>query len=281
MASLAVVPAPVSAPRASERSETVGAAPGQETSGSPVAVLTDPEPKLDDFNASDTPYEDWTKAYTQWAIRNGRPQQPAALVPAPVASLTLYQLEEQLVAFADTAEMVSPEEEQQFLAEFQAALTAAVEKRDRVAQFMTHVQAQAAMTAAEITRLQERKQFFERIEERVERYVIATIQSFGQDAKGKWRKLEGKTVTFSIAKCPDSVEITDEALVPAEFKSTTITLPLPLWQELLDSLDLEAAGKIEDAVKQAKYAVSKTAVKAAMPVPGAKLVDDKYRLVRK
>lgn len=252
----------------------------------PPAPAPDPEPKLDDFNASDTPYEDFTKAFARWTVRQERKSAaPVDLVPAPAAKLTLYALEEQLVAFADTAEMVSPEEEEQFLQEFQTALTAAVEKRDRVGQFMVHMEAQAALAAAEIKRLQERKQFYERALERIEQYVVRVIESLGVDVKGKPRKLEGNTMTFSIAKCPTSVEIKDEALVPAEYKSATITLPLPLWEELLDSLDLDFSGKVVDGVRKPAITVSKTAVKAALDaktnVPGALLETGKKRLVRK
>jgi hypothetical protein len=216
------------------------------------------------------------------------PASPAtelAVAPAPPQRLTLYALEEQLVALSDTVEMVEPEQEQEFLKQFQQALTAAVEKRDRVGQFMAHLEQQAAFASAEIKRLQERKQFYDAALDRIEKYVTLTIESLGRDAKGKHQKLEGKTVTFQLKKCPASVEITDESQVPATYKSVTLTLPAVLYDELLDSLDLDFAGKIADAVRKASMSVSKTDVKADLQakqeVPGAHLVDDKYRLERK
>lgn len=207
-----------------------------------------------------------------------------AVISAP-HPLTLYALEEQLTCLADTAEMVPPEQEEAFRLAFQQALTAAVEKRDRVGQFIAHIEAQAAFAAAEIKRLQERKAFFDRAIEKIESYVISTIMTLGHDAKNKYPKLEGRSVTFQIKKCPPSVEITDAEIVSAQYKTATVTIPMALWDELLDSLDLDFAGKIADAVKNAKLDISKTAIKAALGdnvfVDGARLTTDKYRLERK
>ena len=77
-----------------------------------------------------------------------------ALVPAPAPSVavTLYELEDQLLALADTAEAVPPEQEAAFVAEFEATLAAAVEKRDRVGQFMAHLESQIALAKSEIGR---------------------------------------------------------------------------------------------------------------------------------
>jgi len=54
-----------------------------------------------------------------------------AVVPSPaVTAAPLHVIEDQLACLIETAEMVSPEQEQEqeFRAEFQTALTAAVEK---------------------------------------------------------------------------------------------------------------------------------------------------------
>ena len=257
----------------------------------PVAAVPPPplpsEPKLEDFEDRENPWEEFVRATVGHLIAKHQPQKALALVPKPLAApgMTLYELEDQLAALIESTEMVSPEEEEAFFAEVQATLTAAVEKRDRVGQFLAHLEAQAALAAAETKRLQERKSLYTRMQERMEKYVVRVIQGLGTDKKGKYLKLEGKTVTFSVAKNPNSVDWTDESLVPLEYKTVTVTLPAPTWQELLDSLDLEQAGKIEDAVAKASYASSRSEVKAVLeagtPVPGAKLVDDKYRLVRK
>jgi hypothetical protein len=61
-------------------------------------------------------------------------------VPAPLR-LTLYELEERLTALADSTELVAIEQEQEFLADFQAALLAAKDRRDPVAQFLAYCEA--------------------------------------------------------------------------------------------------------------------------------------------
>jgi hypothetical protein len=56
------------------------------------------------------------------------------------------------------------------------------QKRDRVGQFLAHLEHQAAFAKAKIARLQERKAFFERATEKMEGYVIHVIESIGPDA---------------------------------------------------------------------------------------------------
>jgi len=66
-----------------------------------------------------------------------------AVVPSPaVTAASLYVIEDELAALIETAELVSAEQEQEFRAEFQAALIVAVDKRDRVGQFLTHLEQQ-------------------------------------------------------------------------------------------------------------------------------------------
>jgi hypothetical protein len=208
----------------------------------------------------------------------------AALPPVP-DPLTLYVIEEQLAAMADTVDVVPVDQERAFLEEFRAALGAAVDKRDRVGQSLSHLEQQAAFAKAEIARLQERKASFERAIEKMEGYVIYVIESFGPDAKGKYPKLEGKTVTFSIKDCPASVEIKNEAAVPSDYKAITITMPALKWEALLDSLDLEQRAATLDSAGKPKTSVSKTAIKKAIgdgvQVPGADLIIGKKTLVRK
>ena len=221
--------------------------------------------------------------------RTAVPQSPVPLGTAAPPSaphpLTLYALEEQLTILTDTEDLVSEEQQAEFREEFRLALTAAVEKRDHVGAFLAHLESQAAFAAAEIKRLQERKAWFERAIERMEGHVINVIESLGRDAKGKYPKLEGRTVTFGIKDCPPSVEIQDEAAVPSDYKAITITMPALRWEALLDSLELEQRASVLDAVEKPKVAVSKTAIKRAIDggsqVPGADLIVGKKTLIRK
>jgi len=92
-------------------------------------------------------------------------------------------IEDHLAALLETAELVSPKQEQEFRSQFQTALTAAVDKRDRVVQFLTHLEQQIDFAKFEIHRLKQRKVTFERALARLEEYVIQTIENLGTDDK--------------------------------------------------------------------------------------------------
>ena len=173
-----------------------------------------------------------------------------AVVPSPaVTAAPLYLIEDQLAALVETAELVSPEQEEEFRLEFQTALTAAVEKRDRVGQFLAHLEQQIDFARSEIDRLRQRKAAFERALARVEEYVIDTIENLGTDSKGKYRRLEGKTTTFSLRGCPPSVEISDESSIPAEYKTLLLKLPAVTWEQLLDRLEIEKRAEVLGQVR--------------------------------
>jgi len=211
----------------------------------------------------------------------------AALVAVPSPGITadsLFQIETYLAALVETAELVPQEQEREFLAEFQQALSTAVEQRDRVGQYMAHLETQAAFAKAEIERLRQRKGAYERAFERVEQYVLNTIEFLGADSRGARRKLEGNTVTFSARACPPSIEIVDESAVPSEFKTLTIRLPASTWEQVLDSLDIEPRAEILRQVQRAECEVSKSGIKTALDagasVPGAVLSTGKLSLRR-
>jgi hypothetical protein len=211
------------------------------------------------------------------------------------AALTLYQVEENLLALADTAELVEPDREEAFRIELEAALLSAADKRDRVAQFLAHLEAQIDFAEAEMKRLRDRKATMERLRERLEGYVVHVIQSLGKDVKGKWRKLEGNLVTLSIKACPASVNVRDETAVPADYKFVTVKLPQTLWDNVLAALELDLADTLTFWAAEAAITVDKRRVKDAIVqaierdetrtgdavVPGAALVTDKYTLVRR
>jgi len=225
---------------------------------------------------------------------------PPATTPRPP---NLFVLESDLAALLDTADLVEPEQQAEFHADLEAALATTIQKRDRVQGFLAHVESQSALAAAEIKRLQARKTFFDAVVERVELSVVRTIRNLGADAKGKYKTLEGETVCFSVRRSPATLAITDEAAVPAAFKSVSITLPALTWEALLDSVDMETRAKVLDEVKRPDSTVSKTLLKAAIEaaapdwkerlkgeapgpvcvesVPGAAIVQGSLSLVRK
>jgi Siphovirus Gp157 len=207
------------------------------------------------------------------------------LVPEVLpAARPLYDLEAHLAALVDTEDMVPEELEAQFALELHNTLAATVEKRDRVGQFMAHLETQVAFADAEIARLKTRKQFYATVLERMEGYVTRVIESLGLDPKGKRKKLEGTTVTFSLHGCDKRAEVTDELLVPTKYKRVTVTLPAETWESVCDSLDLDLREQVLGGVKSPKVEVSATLVKADLKaeiaVPGAKLAGGTY-LVRK
>ena len=110
-----------------------------------------------------------------------------------------------------------------------------IDKRDKVAAFIHHLESQARFAAEEAKRLTERRQLFDRAAERMRAYVKWAIESLGQDEQGKWRKLEGRTVTFSLRKLPDILQVDNEAAVPAEFKTLVITIPAAAWERHLEA----------------------------------------------
>ena len=208
-----------------------------------------------------------------------------AIVPSPaVTAAPLYVIEEYLAAMIETAELVGPDQEQGFRAEFELALSTAVEKRDRVGQFMVHLEQQIDFAKFEIERLRQRRTLYEHALERLERYVVGTIEHLGRDGKGKYGRLEGKTITFSLRACPPSVEVTDESAVPAAHKVLTLKLPATLWEELLDSIDLEQRASVLAQVRTPEVSIDKRSVKAAIDaganVEGAGLVVGRQALRR-
>src|SRR5258708_11127713 len=137
----------------------------------------------------------------------------------------------------ESAELVTPEQEAEFQKDLATALTTAVEKRDRMGACLAQCESQAAPAAAEIKRLQDRKKGYQAVVDRLETYIIRVIEDLGTDAKGKYRKLEGRTVSFGLRGCAASVKITNEEMVPAQFKTLTITLPAVGWQTPLEVVD--------------------------------------------
>lgn len=209
-----------------------------------------------------------------------------AVVNKPASTgMTLYEMEDQLVAMSDTVEGVPLELEEQFLTEFAALLQSTADKRDRVGQFIGHLEAQVVFAEKEIKRLQERKRLLQAALDRIQDYVVMVIQHLGTDPKGKYKKLEGNSVVLSVRKCPESVEILDETQIPLDYATYKVSLPATLWEPVLDNLDFELRAELLEACREPDVTYSKTAIKAAIDakaeVPGVRIISDKYSLVRK
>ena len=208
-------------------------------------------------------------------------------VAAPERKLSLYEIEENLLALADSVETVAPEQEAQFIAEFQAAMEAAKDKRDRVHYFLDHCETMAEAAKREAARLTERAKRFAAAKDRVEKMVVPLVEMKGFDKKGKpIGKLEGTAVTFTIARKPRCLEIVSEAEIPDRYKNVTIEMRKDHFEALLSALDMEALAALEPLIQSKKVTVTAADVKKDLDdegngVPGAKLSTVQYRLVRK
>jgi len=203
------------------------------------------------------------------------------LEPAlPAAARPLYDLESHLACLLDVDEQLPEDLEREYELELQATLAAVVEKRDRVGQFRQHLKAQVALAHEEKMRLDAREAFYQRALDRMDSYITRIIETLGYDAKGKRKKLEGKTLTIGLHGCDKSTLITDEQAVPAKYKRVTVTLPAETWEELCDSVSFELRDKLLDEVKSPKVEVSLSAVKTDLKdgadIPGAKLTGGTY-----
>src|SRR6202453_612682 len=189
-------------------------------------------------------------------------------------AFTLFQIEESLVLLAESAE------EEGLTPEIEGALTAylegAVEKRDRVAEFIHFCEGMAELAKAEAKRLQARQKHFEATAERVSAMVLRVLDYLGV------KKLEGRTNTLKKRKCPPSVKIIDEAKVPAEYKHITVTLPLPQWLELLAGTGEEFRKAVVSGIRKQETSVELEAIKQALnverTVEGADLVVNRFKL---
>lgn len=189
-------------------------------------------------------------------------------------AFTLFQIEESLALLAESAE------EEGLTPEIEAALTAylegALEKRDRVAEFIHFCEAMAELAKAEVKRLQARQKHFEATGERVSSMVLRVLDWL------RVTKLEGRTNTLKKRKCPPSVNVIDEHKIPAEYKRVTVTLPLPQWQELLARTPEEFRNSVLSGIRKQEITLELDAIKQALnlekAVEGADLTLNRFKL---
>jgi len=200
-----------------------------------------------------------------------------AELPAPMElakAFTLFQIEESLMLLAESAEEegLTPEIETALI----AYLEGAVEKRDRVAEFIHFCEAMAELAKAEVKRLQARQKNFEATAERVSGMVLRVLAWLGV------KKLEGRTNTLKKRKCPPSVNVIDEQKIPAEYKRVTVTLPLLQWQELLAGTSEDSRSTLLSGLRKQEITLDLEAIKQALslekPVEGADLTVNRFKL---
>jgi hypothetical protein len=189
-------------------------------------------------------------------------------------TLSLFQIEESLVLLAESSEAdgLTPEIE----GALAAYLKGAVEKRDRVAEFIRFCEAMAELAKAEVKRIQARQKHFEAAAERVSGMVLRVLGWLGAE------KLEGRTNTLKKRKCPPSVNVIDEQKIPAEYKRVTVTLPLPQWQQLLAGTPEDTRNAVLSGVRKQEISLDLEAIKQALnleqAVEGVDLALNRFKL---
>lgn len=170
--------------------------------------------------------------------------------------LTLYAITDTLPALLDSLEGLEPDtpEYAECAAELDRYFAALPAKVDGVAQMLAHWHGQVDTGKSEVKRIQARTSRFERAIDRLEGYCIAVLERLDPPKRGP-RKLEGATATLKLAKMPAKLNITNQALIPAEYHTVipaTVTV---------------CASAVKDALKM------------GIEVPGAELITDRNRLV--
>ena len=90
-------------------------------------------------------------------------------------------------------------------------LKESIERRDRLGSFLKRIEVEGEAIRTEEKRLANRRREFEKIGEAMRDSIRTQLENWGV------KKVEGQKFTFALHKSPSAVEITDEALVPAEF----------------------------------------------------------------
>lgn len=203
-------------------------------------------------------------------------------VTTAALSPTLFTIEDDLQALLNSEELVDEGQFEQFKVALAAKLRSAVDKRQRLGEFIRFCELMQSNCEAEVARLEALKKTYAAAQERCEEFLVYTIEQLGPDARGRYPKLAGHTVTLSVARNPDSVEIVEPEAIPDQFRSVELKLPVPAWKRVLESFDRrkdpegqETAAVLHSADEGATRSISKTAVreqlKAGGEVPGADL----------
>jgi Siphovirus Gp157 len=175
-------------------------------------------------------------------------------------------------------------------------LEGAIEKRDRLGEFITRMESEGKAIREEEKRLATRRQGFEKIANCIRESIHEQMREW------QIKKVEGKLYTFAVQKNPASVEIFDEAQIPGEFLDYTpqvdknkVKEALVAGQQIKTGDVVRFAHQTEEGPDHAVAAIAPDGmvalddmaglfaphcfVKPYPVVPGARLITDKTRLV--
>lgn len=166
---------------------------------------------------------------------------PTAIETIPLRSLSGVLFEEFFQSIVDQEGF--DETQKSELAKY---LEGAIEKRDRLGEFIARLESEAESIRGEEQRLAKRRQGFEK--------VAGCVRDSIHQQMLDWqvKKVEGKLFTFAVQKNPPSVEITDESQIPGDY---------------LDYKPQVDKQKVKSDLQSGKA------------VSGARLIEDRTRLV--
>ena len=148
--------------------------------------------------------------------------------------LSLYSLNENLLALLDTQDMVSDELQTEIEREIVRVALQIEKKVDSVSGFIRHCKATEDNIDSEIARLKALKAHYVAGETRCKGYVADIIRAAGKDAKGKYKPLEGETSVMRLQANGgvQALEITDPTAIPEDMCKATITMSLVDWNAM-------------------------------------------------
>jgi len=193
------------------------------------------------------------------SVRAAEPQQPGSPKLYP---LTLYSLSYDLISLlAEREEMADRKEDtadvDAAMAEYMQALP---QKVDGVVHVLRTLDSQAELAAAEVQRLNARRRQIASAAERLRQYCCSVLAQLPKPRKGS-RKLEGSTSSLILKGNGglEPLEVYDEALVPDEYCTATITMSMNDWNALFD-----AAGSPVLVGSSVQRSVNNAAVRKAL-----------------
>lgn len=173
---------------------------------------------------------------------------------APVITMrpqSLWDLTERLTELLDTIDMCDdPDVRAECEQEILETLTRQMTKIDAMCEFQDHLEMSIALRKKQVQLLERANRRAASILERIDNAVLRVL-----DATGR-KSLEGSLYSFSLRKLPPSVEVTNQAVVPAQYIRTTVS----------ESVDKQ---------------VAKIDLRNGITVPGLRLVTDKHTVIRK
>ena len=209
---------------------------------------------------------------------------PAELVRAPARTCTVYDVEDHLLALANTVDLVEESEARAaILAEIGQQVRLARDKRDRAVAFLRHCAEQQRFADEEVERIESRKRHIARVQGELEAYLVRVVDQFATPDRKGIKRLDGNVSSMRIQKNPDSVVIIDPELVPLTYKDVAVTMPAYVWEAMLQCLSKEERAEFERWVKRTEFRPDKkglaSELKAGREIPGADLHVGDYRLV--